>query len=229
MEEEMAHEYYNKDHIPDSNNTSLFHPIDEEAYNDPDNINRQTSMTVPMLEREMFGLYDEDIYSKYYALVADYEKSQDLVIENIEILFSILERRKEILKEVFKSRESVKSNYKRFFRLLEYHYNTLSEVLHFQTFGENEYDFLKMQKINDSLWYEERIALQDAILSICNAKRSELPNLTYEALYDAFYEFHIGSCIEELKCACDSQLIEEKEKDPMEEAYEKFLRDYPDL
>jgi len=48
-----------------------------------------------------------------------------------------------------------------------------------------------MQKINDSLWYEERIALQDAILSICNAKRSELPNLTYEALYDAFYEFHI--------------------------------------
>lgn len=94
---DTRNKYFNPDYVPNSCNSSYFHPIDEEAYNDEDATyeSRRNAMTEAMIHREDYGMYDEDIYKDYNTYVSTYEYDIQQVEEYIENFLNIYEEDKD--------------------------------------------------------------------------------------------------------------------------------------
>ncbi|MEA2019203.1 MAG: hypothetical protein U9N59_12215, partial [Campylobacterota bacterium] len=88
VEETMSHEKFNYDYMNTSNNSTLFHPIDENEYNDLENsdIVRESAMTNAMIEHEKYGLYNKEIYEDYENLVKHYDENINQIKEYIKEL-----------------------------------------------------------------------------------------------------------------------------------------------
>ena len=87
IDKDRLNKNFNIEYTQD-NNSTFFHPIDEESYNDSSNHNetKRSSMTLQMIDQEENGLYDKDIYSDYYSLVENYEDNIAVMYEYIEEL-----------------------------------------------------------------------------------------------------------------------------------------------
>lgn len=69
-------------------NSSFFHPIDEDEYNDPEakESTKENNMPLPMLHRKLYGLYHEEDWNAYY----QYEDYETIVDELIEIMNELI-------------------------------------------------------------------------------------------------------------------------------------------
>jgi len=93
INQEKANEHFNIEHTDFVHNSTMFHPIDEAEFNDESNSKEARRQTMPeaMLYREMYGLYDEELWSEYRELAEYYEERVSLLEESIFDIIDCIE------------------------------------------------------------------------------------------------------------------------------------------
>jgi hypothetical protein len=87
-------ENFNRDFIPSSDNTSIYHPIDESEYNDESNRSevREANMTEAMIAHGQYGFYNQEFYDEYNEYKTIYEEYGEQIRAYIIDLLNYLER-----------------------------------------------------------------------------------------------------------------------------------------
>ncbi len=62
--------------IPNENNTSLYHPIDEQSYDESGN---ESQLTIQQVYQNRYGIYKEVLYSNYEKTSDEYEEKLELI------------------------------------------------------------------------------------------------------------------------------------------------------
>ena len=200
MNKEKHHIYYDSDVTPTEDSSSLFHPIDEEAYYDADNKNKQASMTTQMIHREMYGLYDEDLYREYYDLAYNYDETVDNVLDEVIELYELLLKKEEVLDGVKKANKNINNRYIKFFNELEDYKGQFLQILRFET----DIDMFKdMEKLlGYTLSNKQLVNLQSKIKEYAPSHYKKLKDIPDYILEELIHSYGIGSSLQELIYAC---------------------------
>ena len=65
---------FSQDDIPTEDNTSLYHPIDEQSFNDSGTSNHLTTQQILQNEE---GMYNQENYDDYYKLLEEYDEAEE--------------------------------------------------------------------------------------------------------------------------------------------------------
>lgn len=163
--------------IPDENNTSLYHPIDEKSYDESGN---ESHLTTQQVYQKKYGMYDEELYSKYENIRNEYEENTELIrdyqddVDNVLSLINDISKYYTLEDKTFKQIDSVNDDlyekYETFFEELDEYKEEFESLL----FKYGYFEHISKEKIKST---------QNDIMSFIN-DWAKYPISDFKKFYD---------------------------------------------
>lgn len=124
---ERRNPHYVDDYVPNEHNSSYYHPIDEESYNETGD---EAHLTIQQLDQINHGLYNKEIYNEYYSLAYNYNDNVSFVLELIDKLLKFSKKENIVLSKLRVAEDDIYDKYHLFFEKLD-SYNYKFKMLMF--------------------------------------------------------------------------------------------------
>lgn len=151
--------------IPNENNTSLYHPIDEQYYNESGN---ESQLTIQQVYQNRNGMYKEELYSNYENISDEYEEKLELICDYEYDVSSVLYLINDIMKyyvledrtfnQVGSINDELYEKYETFFEQLDEHKKEFESLLFKYGYFEHILDEKIKSKQNDIMSFIDECA-----------------------------------------------------------------------